>query len=56
MTPALKKSLRANPDRYTSPDFAGHAPHLFTVVATANGISLWSGSAQNPARFWEIDK
>jgi hypothetical protein len=55
MTSALKKHLRANPNRYTSPDLVGRAPHLFTVVATVKGISLWSGSARNLVRFWEIE-
>ena len=55
MTPALKQRLRSDPDRYSSPAVVGRAPHLFTVVADADGITLWNGPASNPVEFWGID-
>lgn len=55
MTPALKQRLKSDPDRYASPTVVGRAPHLFTVVADADGITFWNGPATNPIRFWGID-
>ena len=51
----LKQRLKSDPDRYASPAVVGRAPHLFTVVADADGITFWNGPASDPVRFWGID-
>lgn len=55
MTPALKQRLKSDPDRYASPVVVGRAPHLFTVLADADGITFSNGPASNPVSFWGID-
>jgi hypothetical protein len=55
MTPALEEYLQSDPGRYESPELARRTPHFFTVVASSDGLSLWSGWASRPTKFWHID-
>lgn len=55
MTPALKKYLQFDRSRYTSAERVGKTPHVFTAVVSPDGISLWSGPASRPIKFWQID-
>ena len=54
MTPALKTYLQSDPKRYESPESILRTPHFFTVVASSDGLSLWSGWASRPTKFWHI--
>jgi hypothetical protein len=55
MTPKLKKRLKSDPSQYATPELIGRTPNLFTTLADSDGISLWSGPASNPVKFWAID-
>lgn len=54
MTPALRKYLQSDPERHESPELTLRTPHYFTVVASSDGLSMWSGWASRPTKFWHI--